>query len=253
MRILQTLGSVCLLFAFLGETVLANVGTLHRTYGEVTSAGQKIGHGDELSSGMTLTTGPDSYAVLQFSDNQVIALGAESELYIQSYLFDMAKPGRNYSHLSLIRGSLRYLSGEMVKVRPEAIEIKTPVATVTVNGSDFLVVTSSLYVQVNSGQAEVGNRKGSQIIDAGETGYARSLVTTPSLVPLTQVPSTIVGQFEALMNIPISDVTTQTNKDFAKVAGTQAVSEASGNVSDNLGVVAGGIVVMGVVLSILSK
>lgn len=84
--------------------------------------------------------------------------------------------------LSLAGGALRYVSGALAKVRPQAVALKTQVATIGLRGTDLDVVhvekpdgpaEQGTYVKVNQGAVQVGGIDGSRVeLAQDEQGYA---------------------------------------------------------------------------------
>ena len=71
-------------------------------------------------------------------DNTRLSLGPSSRLTLEEFTFNPRK--EEYSFISKIaRGTLVYLSGMMSKLSPESVSVKTPVATVGIRGTRFLI------------------------------------------------------------------------------------------------------------------
>lgn len=75
---------------------------------------------------------------LTFKDGSRISIGPNSS--IQFTEFDFAPTeGRLAFIIDVFRGTLHYISGVIAKLSPEAVKVRTPVATVAVRGTRFLV------------------------------------------------------------------------------------------------------------------
>ena len=94
--------------------------------------------GDELFRKDVLITGKDGSAGLTFKDNSRLSLGPDSRLTFREFRFE---PGKNeLSFISeLAHGTLQYISGVIAKLAPDAVFVVTPVATIAVRGTRFLV------------------------------------------------------------------------------------------------------------------
>ena len=94
--------------------------------------------GDALFRKDVLITGEDGSAGLTFKDNSRLSLGANSRLTFREFRFE---PGKNkLSFISeLAHGTLQYISGVIAKLAPDAVSVVTPVATIAVRGTRFLV------------------------------------------------------------------------------------------------------------------
>lgn len=74
---------------------------------------------------------------LTFKDGSRISIGPHSRVQFTEFAFAPAE-----GHLSFVidffRGTLLYISGVIAKLSPEAVKVRTPVATVAVRGTRFL-------------------------------------------------------------------------------------------------------------------
>jgi hypothetical protein len=94
--------------------------------------------GDALFRMDVIITGQNGSVGLIFKDNSRLSLGADSRLTFREFRF---APGKNsLSFISeLAHGTLQYISGVIAKLAPESVSVITPVATIAVRGTRFLV------------------------------------------------------------------------------------------------------------------
>ncbi len=84
------------------------------------------------------TGGGESSLGVTFKDETMMSLGPDSEMSVETYYF--APASNRYSlGARLFKGSMNYVSGIIAKLRPEAIELKTPTATIGVRGTRFVI------------------------------------------------------------------------------------------------------------------
>ncbi|MCQ4312430.1 FecR domain-containing protein [Pseudomonas stutzeri] len=118
------------------------VGYIMKVQGEatVTSRGQTIDAraGQAVVLGAILRTGAQGSMGVTLSDNTVMSFGPNSEFTLDEYQFE---PAREELRLSarISRGTLNFISGVIAKLKPEAVELKTPTGTIGVRGTHFLV------------------------------------------------------------------------------------------------------------------
>ncbi len=94
--------------------------------------------GDALFRKDVLITGEDGSAGLTFKDNSRLSLGANSRLTFREFRFEPGK--NNLSFISeLAHGTLQFISGVIAKLAPGSVIVVTPVATIAVRGTRFLV------------------------------------------------------------------------------------------------------------------
>lgn len=94
--------------------------------------------GDALQPGGRITTGPDSAASVVLRDGSTLVLGPSSQMELKAFSFDATTHEGNLL-ASLLKGSLRMITGLLGKSHPEAVRIETQFAFVGVRGTDFIV------------------------------------------------------------------------------------------------------------------
>jgi hypothetical protein len=138
--LLTTMG--ILVFAVASEARDPVVGSIKTVTGEVfvvRSDGSRVpGPGLKLLEGDKLRTGSSGSLGVILRDDTLLSLGSNTTIIIDEFVFS---PGENQMSmvLRLSRGMASFVSGKMAELAPEAVKIKTPFATVGVQGSRFLV------------------------------------------------------------------------------------------------------------------
>lgn len=103
--------------------------------GGVTSALQV---GSDVLTDDVLLTGPDSTIGVTFRDDTTLSMGPRGRLVLDSFAFDPA--GENLEMgLGLMRGTFSVVSGQIAKLAPERVAVRTPTMTIGVRGTSFLV------------------------------------------------------------------------------------------------------------------
>lgn len=74
---------------------------------------------------------------LTFKDGSRISIGPNSRVQFTQFEFAPAE-GKLAFLIEFFRGTLQYISGVIAKLSPDAVKVKTPVATVAVRGTRFL-------------------------------------------------------------------------------------------------------------------
>lgn len=87
--------------------------------------------------GTRLVTAPGSSLGVTFRDETVIAIGPDTQLVIDQYLFS-PRQGKLGLMASLVRGTLNYVSGQIAKLRPDAVNVNTPTGMIGVRGTQFV-------------------------------------------------------------------------------------------------------------------
>lgn len=98
--------------------------------------------GTPVTVGSALKTGADGAMGVTLRDNTVLSFGPDTEFLLEEFLFasedDAGGDAMRFS-ARLVRGSLNFLSGVIARLKPEAVTLKTPGATIGVRGTHFLV------------------------------------------------------------------------------------------------------------------
>lgn len=106
--------------------------------------------GDRIFEKDVLTTGKDGSLGLVMRDNSLVSLGPGSRLVVERFLFAPEK-GALASILRVGIGSSAFLTGEIAKLSPGAMQVMTPTSSIGIRGTHFLVY-------VDDAQAEEGGR-----------------------------------------------------------------------------------------------
>ncbi len=94
--------------------------------------------GDAVAPIDRITTEADSAASVVLRDGTAIVLGPSSRLDMKQFHFDATTRDGGLL-VSLLRGSLRMITGLIGKTHPDAVRIETPTATIGIRGTDFIV------------------------------------------------------------------------------------------------------------------
>lgn len=120
----------------------APIGTIKTVTGSVSIVRQQkilpVTTGDKIFEGDTLRTGTDGALGTILKDDTFISLGPNSELVISEFLFVPAE-GKFSIITRMLKGTAAYLSGVIAKLSPQSVRFETPVASVGIRGTKFLV------------------------------------------------------------------------------------------------------------------
>ena len=118
------------------------VGSVKTVTGDawVSTAGQRVKAqvGTTVYLGSQLKTAKTGAMGVTFKDNTLMSFGPDTEMTVDEYLFAPLE-GNLKLNARLDRGSLNYVSGVIAKLRPDAVNVKTPTGTIGVRGTQFLV------------------------------------------------------------------------------------------------------------------
>jgi len=94
--------------------------------------------GDPVRPGDAIETGPDGSIGVTLADNTMISAGPDTHMTLEEYRFDSASLQGNLL-ADLQQGTLAVVSGDLQKVAPDAVQVRTPRAILGVRGTEFLV------------------------------------------------------------------------------------------------------------------
>jgi len=96
---------------------------------------RRLVDGGAIYPGETVETGPAARGVLAFRDDSRLTLGATTRFRVDSFVFDAANPGEGKFLVSLLRGSMRALTGLIGKANNRNVGFTTATATVGIRGT----------------------------------------------------------------------------------------------------------------------
>lgn len=198
---------------------------------------------DAVSSGTLIRTGDGGHAVLKFEDGQVVSLQANSTLLVREYIYDPQQAKKSHIVFSMLGGGMRFVTGQIAHLNPKAFRLATPNATVSVQGTEFLVVivNNATYSQVISGSIRMTNAAGSTVLTAGQTALTSSASILVKRVPASFVP---VGTFGPINAIPVPAAVPETVPLSANDVLTGSVTAATGSATPSVGTAAAPIAVV---------
>ena len=120
----------------------ARAGTMKIVQGQASVTDAKgeraLKPGDAVTSADRISTGADSAASMVLRDGTTMVMGANSRIDLKNFAYDSTTQEGNVI-VSVLRGSMRMLTGLIGKTRPESIQVTTPTSTIGILGTDFIV------------------------------------------------------------------------------------------------------------------
>lgn len=104
---------------------------------------RRVVGGGSLYPGETLETGTGAWAVLAFRDDSRMTLGAATRFRVDSFVFDEQSPKEGRFLVSLLRGSMRALTGLIGKANNRNVGFVTATATIGIRGTGLDLDCSS--------------------------------------------------------------------------------------------------------------
>lgn len=216
--VLSALGSIALAAGSGQVQHLSGTLTVQRADGSVRILSQK----SDVNPGDTLSTQKDSYAQINMADGSSMTLRPNTQVKIEAFQFNEAKPQEDNAFFRLVKGGLRTVTGLVGKRgNQDAYRVGTATATIGIRGSsgDTLVADANcagvvagcekleqgLYHTTYTGSYIMQNQGGSQLIGEGEFAFARDLKSAPVLLKTDPTG----GALKDLASIVVSNKFTQ--------------------------------------------
>lgn len=136
--------------------------------------------GDEICLGDKITTNQESKVKILFTDGATLYILRNTELSIDDYHYSIQQSKPSRSLITLAKGDIRSVSGKISKINPKNYGFKTPLSTIHVIGTDFLIshllqqegaVDAGTYTKVISGQVSVQSSTSTIRLHAGESSH----------------------------------------------------------------------------------
>lgn len=154
----------------------------------------------EILEGDTLSTEAETYARIKFGDGGEVVMRPGTQLKIDNYSYNAARPESDNIVMSMFKGGLRAVTGLIGKRNREKVSFQTETATIGIRGTHFGALLcqndcggvpttggspppNGLHVDVTNGAITMSNGAGSVQINAGQFGYVASSGAPPVIVP----------------------------------------------------------------------
>lgn len=85
-----------------------------------------------------IITGKMASVGMIFKDNSVLSIGPDSRVEIKDFTFEPANEKLSFV-ASILRGTMTYLSGIIARLQPDAVELRTPTATIGIRGTHIAI------------------------------------------------------------------------------------------------------------------
>lgn len=98
----------------------------------------RLDAGSDLLSEDILSTGPDGAVGITLRDDTTLSMGPMGRLVIDSFVFEPAEDQLGLD-LGLLKGTFAVASGQIAKLAPEKVRVRTPSMVIGIRGTSFLV------------------------------------------------------------------------------------------------------------------
>ncbi len=204
-------------------------GTLTGQYGSGPERALKIG--DQLDSGVMLSTGQKSTAVVKFEDGQIIVLQPDTRFAVRDYRYSAKQPGESSVLLQLFTGGMRFVTGVIGSTNREAFKLNVGTATIGVRGTDATVIYDAIAnivtAAVNAGAVALQTPLGIVTIPTGSFTSAPPNAAPPAPAPIAQATAVVAVQLAQASSVAVPINTPIVVQASAQAAVAQAEATAA--------------------------
>lgn len=198
---------------------------------------RSLKRGDTVYGNDIVKTGDNSKVHIRFIDNALLALNANSELAINTYVFSKKNAQDNQVLMELVKGGFRTLSGKIGKNNKQAYKVTAPSASIGIRGTSYqlqivsnrLVVAvwqGGIVLQTSQGQFELGMNADFDFAEISPAGGFRGLLTPPAelspddtLIPESSLPA------QTNSPTPIIDIPSPFERDENAFSATDVIED----------------------------
>lgn len=133
-----------------------------------------------LYPGDTVTTGKKGQVAIRFSDESVVQLRPLSAFRVDEYAYKGKNDSEAKGFFSLLKGSLRTITGMIGKLNRPGYGVHTSSATIGIRGTEYsAMLKNGLHVSVERGEISLTNRTGSFAVAEGQRAFVRDQDSAP--------------------------------------------------------------------------
>ncbi|MDA8562035.1 FecR family protein [Gammaproteobacteria bacterium] len=141
----------------------------------------------------TIESNKNSKAQINFTDGTLLLVSENTKIEIEKYNYNKKDSKQDSYIMSLAKGGLRTVTGEIAKKNPDGYKAKTPIATLSQIGTDYSIINKNnkkMLFAVKKGKILVTNKDG-QTFKLGEgfdNKYATVDFATSKIELLNKIP-----------------------------------------------------------------
>lgn len=170
--------SLACLFLFSAQAALAEIAAnVSFVSGTVTASAsgataRELAKGNDIFSGDTIDTSDNGRIQMRFTDGGLVSLMPGTTFSVDEYLHEGKAADDGSLVFGMLRGGMRTITGSIGKIKHENYELKTPVATLGIRGTEYVAVIGppdTLRVHVGKGKVVITNDHGTLEVPEGRS------------------------------------------------------------------------------------
>jgi hypothetical protein len=150
----------------------------------VTADGSRraLSKGSQISEGDAINTAPGARVQLRFSDGGFVSLQPNTVFRVDQYNFKNKTDGTEKGFFSLLKGSLRAITGSIGHTNRDSYKVNTATATIGIRGTGYKaeIREDGLVVSVGEGAVLLSNNAGILLVTSGRAAFVASANSLPA-------------------------------------------------------------------------
>ena len=143
---------------------------------------RQLSKGSPINEGDAIKTTAGSRAQLRFVDGGYVSLQPDTQFRVDQYNFKNKEDGTEKGFFSLLKGSLRAITGSIGHTNRDSYKVVTPSATIGIRGTGYRaeVRDDGLLVSVGEGAILLSNNAGAIVVTSGNAAFVANMNTMPT-------------------------------------------------------------------------
>ncbi|MBP6020050.1 MAG: FecR domain-containing protein [Burkholderiaceae bacterium] len=167
--------SLACLFLLNGQALAEVAANVSFVSGVVTAStsgasARELAKGNDIFSGDSIDTADNGRIQMRFTDGGLVSLMPRTTFSVDEYLHEGKSAEDGSLVFGMLRGGMRTITGSIGKIKHENYELKTPVATLGIRGTEYVAVIGppdTLRVHVGKGKVVITNDHGTLEVPEG--------------------------------------------------------------------------------------
>lgn len=143
---------------------------------------RQLSKGSPINVGDAINTTAGARAQLRFVDGGYVSLQPDTQFRVDQFNFKNKDDGTEKGFFSLLKGSLRAITGSIGHTNRDSYKVVTPSATIGIRGTGYKaeVRDDGLLVSVGEGAILLSNNAGAIVVSNGNAAFVANVNTMPT-------------------------------------------------------------------------
>ena len=150
----------------------------------VTADGSRrmISKGSAINEGDAINTAAGARVQLRFIDGGYVSLQPDTQFRVDQFNYKNKTDGSEKGFFSLLKGSLRAITGNIGRTNRETYKVITATATIGIRGTGYKaeIRDEGLFVSVGEGAVSLSNNAGTLVVSNGNAAFVANINSMPA-------------------------------------------------------------------------